>query len=158
MPWGETSRCPCPNSLDPRRHDVPIERRRRHPFAAVVARQVTPVLQAVQHLHSEKRMACRLPVEGVAEGAVESIGFDVDQGIDEGAAVGLIQPDLNVAERTLQLVEQRLQGMAFAAAPQRNLSRPIDAYQQDPFSGQAATQVEEQVDRAKVDPLHIVDD
>ncbi len=119
------------DAFNPRGQDLPVELRRFDPFAVGIADDVSPRLQTVQQFDGEKGMAGSLPVERIAKGTIQPIGFAIDERIHKGAAVGLVQPHVDLAKAALQLVDQRFQRMSFAAATQGDFRRPVDANQQD---------------------------
>ena len=128
------------------------------PFAVCIAHQVSPRLQAVQQLDGEEGMAGSLPVERIAKGTIQPVGFAIDERVHKAAAVGLVEPHVDLAKGALQFVDQRVQRMSFAAATQGDFGRTVDADQQDALPLEMTTQMEEQADRTGIHPLQIVDD
>ena len=70
----------------------------------------------------------------------------VQQGVDKGTPLALVQVDLNLAEIPLKLVDYRLQRMALPIPAQGHLSRAIDTHNQNPLPLEPPPQMEQQVD------------
>lgn len=97
-----------------------------------------------------------LPEQGSAERLHQFVGLGVHQGVEESPVASLPQRHLDVAEGAPHLVDHRLQGVASTLPAQGHLGRAVETQDQDPAPLQGATKLEEEVQRAHVGPLEVV--
>ena len=149
---------PRDHRFHPRRQLVPVQRPSFDPSPVAVAAYLSAQLHPAQQLDGKERVAGGAPVEHGAEFAAQLVGFTVDQRGHEGGPFALHQIDLNVAHGGLQFANHVQQGVGLTLPAETGLFRAIGTYEQDLATRYSPRQVKEQVNRARVDPLHVVED
>jgi hypothetical protein len=101
-------------------------------------------------------MAASLRIERSAKGLIKPIWLPVKQRINKMPVLGHAEIDCRLAIDPLELINSALKWMALSLPPQSHLCRAIDPNDQHSTTLETTAKVEQQVDRAKIGPLEVV--
>ena len=149
------------HAFDARGQRVPVERWAGDPATLVVLHEIAPFMHVAQQLGREQRVSARSIVQLVTKLGVESIGFGVDQRVDEEPGLAghlVVQRDGHVSVLALDFGHDLGQRVSRFVACVRQFLAAIRADDEDAALLDAASQVEQQAGRRFVDPVHVVED
>jgi hypothetical protein len=93
---GEVGETGGDRGVDPWRDARPVGGGRQHRPAVGIAAQLAPLPHRPQELGGEERMTARCPPQIGAEGRVEGVGLQVEQGVDEPGLVDELDHGIGV--------------------------------------------------------------